>query len=63
MTDVRCPICGRLLFRVSGVAIIEIVCPKCGAMILWPNLSPEILNEKKVKRIEVELKERKENDR
>ena len=29
LTDIRCPVCGRLICRASGVALLAIRCPKC----------------------------------
>lgn len=39
--EVRCPQCDRLLLRVSGLARdIEIKCPRCGIVVVWPRASP-----------------------
>ena len=43
MTPIRCPRCGRLLFKsrkeiAEGKIIeIEIQCPKCGCKYTWPD--------------------------
>lgn len=39
--EVRCPSCNKLLFRVRGVAEVEIVCPRCpgSKKVLWPDFA------------------------
>lgn len=41
-TEVRCPNCDRFLFNAGGFAPIEIVCPRCGATVIWPSQQPEL---------------------
>lgn len=36
--EVRCPSCNKLLFRVIGITVVEIVCPRCSKKVLWPDL-------------------------
>lgn len=36
--ELRCPKCRRLLLKVRGIAEIEVVCHRCGAKVIWPNL-------------------------
>lgn len=44
MIDVRCPKCGRLLFKVNGLGtMIETRCPKCGAMVRWPSIEAVVV--------------------
>jgi len=43
MRVVRCPKCDRFLFRVRGIAEIEIMCPRCSSLVLWPDLSVTVL--------------------
>lgn len=38
MQAVHCPECGRMLFKVAGLAYIETKCPKCKALVTWPAL-------------------------
>lgn len=38
MTEIRCANCNRLLAKVEGLALIEIVCPRCKAVNEWPIL-------------------------
>ena len=46
--EVRCPECDKLLFKVIWLgAIIEIVCPRCGTMVRWPTIAPEIVSKRK----------------
>lgn len=42
--DVRCPDCNKLLFKIYGLAVVETVCPRCGAKSEYPTLSPRITN-------------------
>jgi len=41
MQAVHCPECGRMLFKVAGLAYIETKCPKCKALVTWPALKAE----------------------
>lgn len=39
--EVRCPKCNKLLFKMRGIAEVEIVCPRCPApnnKVLYPDL-------------------------
>lgn len=39
--EVRCPKCNKLLFKIRGVAEVEVVCPRCQApnnKVLYPDL-------------------------
>lgn len=52
--EVRCPSCTKLIARVSGVAIIELVCMRCKTRFVWPDLSKAFaVNEPVVKAINV----------
>lgn len=36
---IRCPnkTCNKFLFRVCGMAYVEVICPRCKAKIMWPD--------------------------
>jgi phage FluMu protein Com len=38
LIEVRCPHCNKLLFKVKGVAVIEIVCKRCSSLCTWPDV-------------------------
>lgn len=37
--EVRCPKCNKLLFKIKGVALVEIICPRCpnSRKVLYPD--------------------------
>jgi len=41
--EIRCIHCHKLLCKVRGIAEIEISCPRCSSLVLWPDLSISIL--------------------
>lgn len=43
MREIRCPKCRRLLLKVRGIAEIEIVCHRCGSLVIWPQLNLAII--------------------
>lgn len=43
--DVRCPNCGRLLFRIKGLAIVETVCKRCSCKSIWPDLNSKAVDQ------------------
>lgn len=44
MIDVRCPQCGKLLFKAQGFGTqIEAHCPRCKINLLWPANVAEII--------------------
>lgn len=36
--EVKCPKCGRLLLKVTGLAKVETRCRHCKIMVVWPTL-------------------------
>jgi phage FluMu protein Com len=44
MQEVHCPECGRMLFKVRGLALVETKCPKCKALVQWPRLDAVTMN-------------------
>ncbi|TXH55828.1 MAG: Com family DNA-binding transcriptional regulator [Desulfurellales bacterium] len=39
--EVRCPTCNKLLFKIRGIAEVEILCPRCHApnnRVLYPDM-------------------------
>lgn len=48
MIEVRCPQCNKLLLRVAGMgSLVETKCDRCGAMVRYPKLAPEIFSTEK----------------
>lgn len=44
MIEVRCPQCGKLLFKADGFGSrIEAYCPRCKVQISWPSPRPEVV--------------------
>jgi phage FluMu protein Com len=44
MIEVRCPKCGKLLFRAESMAsAIETKCDRCKTLVRWPSEQPEII--------------------
>lgn len=43
MREIRCPKCRRLLLKVRGIAEIEIVCHRCGSLVIWPQLNLAVI--------------------
>lgn len=41
--DVRCPKCGRLLFRAAGLGtLVETKCRSCKATVTWPGMRADM---------------------
>jgi len=42
-TDIRCPKCGKLLYRVAGLGcVIRVVCTRCKCVVQWPSLEAKV---------------------
>ena len=59
LNPIRCPGCNKLLFYAHGLgAVIQIVCQRCGAKVIWPDACPSFVKDidsqtiKEVKQLE-----------
>lgn len=54
LIDVRCPHCQKLLFQATGLGPpVKIKCSRCGTLVQWPSLAPEVIYQEKPPKLEV----------